>query len=192
MRHNGNLVNSYELRQELELGGAIFHTTSDTEVISYIITQERIKTASIEQAVEGALGRIKGAYSLVLMSPSKLIAVRDPNGFRPLCYGKTDDGAFIVASESAALDAVGASFVLGCTVREKSLCLMPRVCAVFQHTAAQCSPRCACLNIFISPGLDSVIDGCSVHSARVRAGAFLALEHPVQADIRDRRAGFRH
>ena len=93
LAHNGNLINSYELRSELELKGSIFHTTSDTEVISYIITEERLTAPSIEEAVNRAINRIKGAYSLVIMSPSKLIAVRDENGFRPLCYGKTEDGS---------------------------------------------------------------------------------------------------
>ena len=88
LAHNGNLINSGELRRELELEGSIFHTTSDTEVISYIITKERLTAPSIEQAINAAMNRIKGAYSLVIMSPSKLIAARDENGFRPLCYGK--------------------------------------------------------------------------------------------------------
>ena len=87
--HNGNLVNARELREELELGGAIFHTTSDTEVIAYIITQERLRCDSIEQAVLRAMERIEGAYSLVIMSPQKLIAARDPHGFRPLCMGRS-------------------------------------------------------------------------------------------------------
>ena len=111
LAHNGNLVNSGELRRELELQGSIFHTTSDTEVISYIITKERLTAPSIEQAVNRAMDKLKGAYSLVVMSPSKLIAVRDEHGFRPLCYGKTTDGRYIVASESCALDAVGAQFI---------------------------------------------------------------------------------
>ena len=88
LAHNGNLVNSSSLRRELELQGSIFHMTSDTEVISYIIIKERISAPSIEEAVNRAMYRLKGAYSLVIMSPSKLIAVRDENGFRPLCYGK--------------------------------------------------------------------------------------------------------
>ncbi|MDY3865441.1 MAG: amidophosphoribosyltransferase, partial [Eubacteriales bacterium] len=111
LAHNGNLVNSGELRHELELQGSIFHTTSDTEVISYMITKERLTAPSIEEAVSRAMDRIRGAYSLVIMSPSKLIAVRDENGFRPLCYGKTADGRYVVASESCALDAVGAEFI---------------------------------------------------------------------------------
>lgn len=88
LAHNGNLVNSVELRKELEMKGSIFHTTSDTEVISYIITRERLACDSIEEAINAAMNTIKGAYSLVAMSPSKLIAVRDESGFRPLCYGQ--------------------------------------------------------------------------------------------------------
>ena len=87
LAHNGNLTNSFELRRELEFCGSIFHTTSDTEVISYIITKERLTAPSIEQAVNKAMDRLKGAYSLVIMSPTKLIAARDEHGFRPLCYG---------------------------------------------------------------------------------------------------------
>ena len=108
LAHNGNIVNCGELRSELELEGSIFSTTSDTEVISYIIIKERLKAPSIEQAINAAMNRIKGAYSLVIMSPSKLVAVRDEHGFRPLCYGQTEDGRYVVASESCALDAVSA------------------------------------------------------------------------------------
>ena len=111
LAHNGNLVNSFELRNALELEGSIFHTTSDTEVISYILTKERLNSASIEEAVSRTMHKIQGAYSLVIMSPSKLIAARDPRGFRPLCYGQRDDGSYIVASESCALDSVGATLV---------------------------------------------------------------------------------
>lgn len=111
LAHNGNLVNSFALREELELTGSIFHTTSDTEVISYVITKERLSAPSIEEAVDRAMDKLQGAYSLVVMSATKLMAVRDPRGFRPLCYGQTADGAYIVASESCALDAAGASFI---------------------------------------------------------------------------------
>ena len=111
LAHNGNLTNYMELRSELELEGSIFHTSSDTEVISYIITKARLTSPSIEDAIDKAMCKIKGAYSLVIMSPSKLIAVRDENGFRPLCYGKTDDNEYVIASESCALDAVGAEFI---------------------------------------------------------------------------------
>ena len=110
--HNGNLINALDLRREFELNGAIFHSTSDTEVISYEITRARLTSRSIQEAVEHAMERIKGAYSMCVMSPKKLIAARDPQGFRPLCLGELPNGAgYVVASETCALDSVGAKFV---------------------------------------------------------------------------------
>ena len=111
LAHNGNLSNAARLRDALELSGAIFHSTSDTEIIAYIVTKERLSTPSIEDALSAAMDRLEGAYSLVLMSPQKLICARDPHGFRPLCYGKMEDGTYVAASESCALAAVGAEFV---------------------------------------------------------------------------------
>ena len=108
--HNGNLINARQLREEYELKGGIFHNTNDTEVISYVITEQRLIQPSIEKAVEQALYKIKGAYSLIIMSPQKLIAARDPHGFKPLCMGKCSDGSIVFASESCALDSVGAEF----------------------------------------------------------------------------------
>ena len=178
--HNGNLVNARELREELELGGAIFHTTSDTEVIAYIITQERLKCDSIEQAVLRAMERIEGAYSLVIMSPQKLIAARDPHGFRPLCMGDLD-GDVVFASESCALDAIGATFVRDIEPGETVVVSAEGI------KSLKCGRKCdssLCVFEFIYFARpDSVVDGSSVHVARLRAGSFLALEHPVQADV---------
>lgn len=182
LAHNGSLTNSAELRHELELGGAIFHTTSDTEVISYIITKERLKAPSIEQAVNGAMDKIKGAYSLVIMSPSKLIAARDENGFRPLCYGQTDDGGYVVASESCALDAVGAKFIRDIKPGEILIIDKNGVKSITDHCNKAKRSLCVFEYIYFARP-DSVIDGFSVHDARIRAGSFLALLHPVQADI---------
>ena len=109
--HNGNLINARELREKYELKGAIFHNTNDTEAISYAITEQRLLQPSIEKAVEQAMYKFKGAYSLVIMSPTKLIAARDPNGFRPLCMGETPNGAVVFASETCALDSIGAKFI---------------------------------------------------------------------------------
>lgn len=182
LAHNGNLINSGELRKELELEGSIFHTTSDTEVISYIITKERLTAPSIEQAVNQAMNRIKGAYSLVIMSPSKLIAVRDENGFRPLCYGKTDDGRYVVASESCALDSVGAKFIRDVEPGEIVVFDKDGIRTIKDHcNKVKCS-LCVFEYIYFARP-DSIIEGCGVHSARMRAGAFMALEHPVQADV---------
>ncbi len=182
LAHNGNLTNSFELREELELQGSIFHTTSDTEVISYIITKERLSAPSIEQAVNQAMHRIKGAYSLCIMSPSKMIAVRDENGFRPLCYGQTGDGSYIVASETCALDAVGAKFIRDLDPGEIVVFEKNGVRAIRDHCGK--APRSFCVFEYIYFARpDSTIDGYCVHEARQRAGAFLAKAHPVEADI---------
>lgn len=182
LAHNGNLVNSQELREELELGGAIFQTTSDTEAIAYVIVQERLKSASIEEAVSRAMDKLEGAYSLVLTSPTKLIGVRDPNGFRPLCLGKTRGGAYVLASESCALDAVGAGFVRDIEPGEIVVIDKNSVNSITGRCNQCDSTLCVFEFIYFSRP-DSVLDGSSVHIARQRAGAFLALEHPVQADI---------
>ena len=182
LAHNGNIVNCEQLRRELELEGSIFSTTSDTEVISYIITKERLKAPSIEQAVNQAMRRVKGAYSLVIMSPSKLIAVRDAHGFRPLCYGKTEDGRYVVVSESCALDAVSAKFIRDIRPGEIVVFDQDGARSITDHCGEADGSLCVFEYIYFARP-DSVIDGCSVHNARMRAGAFLALEHPVQADV---------
>ena len=178
--HNGNLVNARELREELELGGAIFHTTSDTEVIAYIITQERLRCESIEQAVLRAMERIEGAYSLVIMSPQKLIAARDPHGFRPLCMGDLD-GDVVFASESCALDAIGATFVRDIEPGETVVVSAEGVRSL--RCGRKCDSSLCVFEFIYFARPDSVVDGSSVHVARLRAGAFLALDHPVQADV---------
>ena len=182
LAHNGNLTNSYELRAALEMEGSIFHTTSDTEVISYMITKERLTAPSIEEAVNRAMNKLGGAYSLVIMSPSKLIAVRDENGFRPLCYGKTPDGAYVVASESCALDAVGATLVRDLEAGEILVFDANGIRSIRDHCGKKHPTFCVFEYIYFARP-DSVIEGCTVHTARIRAGAFLALEHPVQADV---------
>lgn len=182
LAHNGNLVNSGELRRELELGGSIFHTTSDTEVISYLITKERLTAPTIEDAVSCAMKRLEGAFSLVIMTDSKLIAVRDAHGFRPLCYGKTADGRYIIASESCALDAVGAEMVRDLLPGEIVIFDANGVRALTSHCGKVPPSLCVFEYIYFARP-DSVMEGCCVHRARMRAGAFLALEHPVQADV---------
>ncbi len=181
LAHNGNLTNAMQLREELEMNGSIFHTSSDTEVISYVITKERLSVGSIEEAVSNAMKKIKGAYSLVIMSPSKLIAARDSYGFRPLCMGKIGD-SIVFASESCAFDAIGAEFIRDIEPGE--------IVVVDENGARSIKDNCGstqtamCVFEFIYFARpDSVIDGSSVHIARQRAGSFLALEHPVQADV---------
>ena len=186
LAHNGNLTNDALLREELELTGSIFHTTSDTEVIAYIITRNRLCCPSIESAIEKTVAEIKGAYSLLIMSPSKLIAVRDPWGFRPLCIGKLDDG-YVFASESCALDAVGATFIRDVepgeiVVVDSHRGSKPTIQSIKTFCNTQKSALCVFELIYFSRP-DSTIDTISIHQARLRAGAFLALEHPAQADV---------
>lgn len=179
--HNGNLVNSYELRSRLENEGCIFHSTTDTEVIAYIITKERVRTRSIEEAVLAAMDVIKGAYSLVVMSPAKLIAVRDPHGFRPLVFGVREDGAHVVASESCALNAIGAKFVREIEPGEMVVITKDGVKSDKSHCGGK---RSLCVfEFFYTARPDSILDGCYVHDARKRAGAFLAEKYKIDADI---------
>ncbi|MEG0804320.1 MAG: class II glutamine amidotransferase, partial [Pygmaiobacter sp.] len=181
LAHNGNLTNAAELREEYEMEGAIFHTTTDTEVIAYTITKERIKQPSIEDAVLSAMERIAGAYSIVVMSPRKLIAARDPMGFRPLCMGQIGESV-IFASESCALDAVGAQFVRDIEPGEVVVVTKDDIKTYKQH--CNTVPRSMCIFEFIYFARpDSVLDGSSVHLARQLAGKFLAQQHPVDADV---------
>ena len=180
--HDGKLTNSKELREELELCGSIFHTTSDAEVISYIITKERLSTSSIEDAVNNAMNKLKGAYSLCVMSPSKIIAVRDIHGIHSLCYGVTEDGTYIVASESCALNAMGANFVRDVEPGEIIVLDKSGVRSITDHCGKADKAMCVFEYVYFARP-DSIADGCSVHEARARAGAFLAQENKVDADI---------
>ncbi len=178
--HNGNITNAVELKKELEEQGAIFTTTSDTEIICHIIVRERLKTQSIEEAVKNTMKIIKGAYSLLILSPQKMIAVRDPQGFRPLCMGSFEE-EIVFASESCALDIMGATFerdiepgeIVTITNNEvKSEKFLPnekKGMCVFEYI------------YFARP--DSTIDGINVHLFREEAGRCLAKQAPVEADI---------
>ncbi len=180
--HNGNLSNAEELRSALELSGAIFHTSSDTETIAYVVTRERLTAPSIEDALIRAMGVLDGAYSLVLMSPSKLICARDPYGFRPLCYGRTPDGVYVVASETCALSAVGAEFVRDVEPGEVLIFSHDGVVSRREHCKTKPKKLCVFEYIYFSRP-DSVVDGQSVHTARINAGRVLARTHPVDADL---------
>ena len=180
--HNGNLSNASELRSALELTGAIFHTSSDTETIAYIVTKERLTASSIEEALSRAMDKLEGAYSLVLMSPQKLICARDPYGFRPLCYGRTSDGVYIVASETCALNAVGAEYIRDVDPGEIIIFSREGVISRREHCGKKEKKFCIFEYIYFARP-DSVIDGQSVHTARMNAGRVLARTHPVEADL---------
>ncbi len=182
LAHNGNLSNALELRDKLELSGAIFHTTSDTETIAYVITRERLKVSSIEEAVSKAMDSLEGAYSLVLMSSTKLIAARDPHGFRPLCFGQMVDGSYVVASESCALSAVGATFIRDVLPGEIIVFSEGNVESRTEHCNKEKRKTCIFEYIYFARP-DSTIDGVSVSLSRRKAGELLAASFPVDADI---------
>ena len=180
LAHNGNLLNALELREELSYTGAIFQTTIDSEVIAYLIARQRLKVGTVEEAVKGAMQKLKGAYSLIVMSPRKLIGARDPFGFKPLCIGKRDN-AYFLSSETCALDTVGAEFVRDVLPGEivtitkdgiasdTSLCQEKKARCIFEYI------------YFARP--DAYIDGVSVYESRLIAGRSLAKHHPVNADL---------
>lgn len=183
LAHNGNLVNAPELRKELEYTGAIFQTTIDSEVIAYHIARQRLNSKSVEEAVRRAMHKIKGAYSLIIMSPRKLIGARDPFGFRPLCIGKRDN-AYVLASETCALDTVGASFIrdvlpgeIVTISKENGIESDLTHCIKSEEQA-----RCVFEYIYFSRP-DSYSDGVSVYNSRIMAGKFLAIDSPVEADL---------
>ena len=183
LAHNGNLINAPELRRELEYTGAIFQTTIDSEVIAYHIARERLNCGTVEESVKLAMQKIKGAYSLVVMSPRKLIGARDPQGFKPLCIGKRDN-AYILASETCALDTIGAEFVRDVLPGE-IVTITPQHGIVSDTSLCPKESeeaRCIFEYIYFARP-DSVIDGVSVYNSRIKAGRFLAMDSPVEADI---------
>ena len=181
LAHNGNLVNSFELRREFELGGAIFRGTSDTEAMAYTIVSERLRAASTEEAIKNAMRRIRGAYSCVVMTATKLIAFRDTTGFRPLCIGKTADGGYAVASESCALNAIGAHFMRDVLPGEVVVIDGSGIKSIRDNCAGK--GRICVFEYIYFARPDSVIEGASVHLARKKAGELLAKRHGADADI---------
>lgn len=183
LAHNGNLINANDLRKELEYTGAIFQTTIDSEVIAYHIARERLNSKTVEEAVKLAAKKIKGAYALVVMSPRKLIGARDPFGFKPPCIGKRDN-AYILASETCALDTLGAEYVrdvlpgeVVTITPEKGIVSDTSLCLPKGQEA-----RCIFEYIYFARP-DSQIDGVGVYHSRIMAGRFLAIDSPVEADL---------
>ena len=179
--HNGNLVNADQLRTAFEYRGAIFQTTTDSELIAYAIAQERLRCPSAEEAVCQALKGLRDSFSLIVMSPQKLIAARDPWGFRPLCMGRRGD-AVIFASETCALTAVGATFERDLEPGEIVVASRDGVRSIRENCAVASSHMCIFEYIYFARP-DSVLCGQSVHEARRNAGRLLAQEHPAEADV---------
>ena len=180
LAHNGNLVNTEELREELARTGAIFQTTTDSEVIAYEIARARVHTKTVEEAIRQTASRIKGAYGIVIASPRKLIGVRDPLGLKPLCLGKKGDSC-ILASESCALSAVGAQFVRDILPGE--IVTISRK-GIFSDLHLQQEQHAHCIFEYIYfARLDSTLDKIPVYTSRKKAGAALAKAWPAEADL---------
>ncbi len=180
LAHNGNLVNTEELREELARTGAIFQTTTDSEVIAYEIARARVHTKTVEEAIRQTASRIKGAYGIVIASPRKLIGVRDPLGLKPLCLGKKGDSC-ILASESCALSAVGAQFVRD--VLPGEIVTISRK-GIFSDLHLQQEQHAHCIFEYIYfARLDSTLDKIPVYTSRKKAGAALAKAWPAEADL---------
>ncbi|MBE5871628.1 MAG: amidophosphoribosyltransferase [Lachnospiraceae bacterium] len=180
LAHNGNLVNTSVLRRELVQTGAIFHTTTDSEVIAHYIARERVQSSSVEEAIIRTAHKMKGAYGLVIASPRKLIAVRDPFGLKPLCLGKRDH-TYIIASESCALTAVGATFIRDIRPGE-ILSISEKGLESNLELSQEKQAHCIFEYIYFAR-LDSRLDGISVYEARLRAGHALAKAYPAEADL---------
>lgn len=178
--NNGCLVNTAKLREKLQSEGAVFQTNSNAELIVHCIARHRLGCECIENAIEQTMDEIEGAYSFVAMSPKKLIAVRDPKGFRPLCLGKLGE-AYVVASESCAIRSIGAEFIRDIEPGEILVIKQDEMYSVKTHCGKK-SSLCIFEHVYTARP-DSVIDGASVHRARLNAGKFLAREHPVEADV---------
>lgn len=180
LAHNGNLVNASDIRTKMEENGAIFQSTNDTEVVANLISRYRIMSDNIEDTLIKVMGDIRGSYAFVILTPNKLIGIRDPLGIRPLCIGQLDN-SYILSSESAAFDAIGAEFVRDVNPGEIVVISNEGINSI-QTEASSCPKLCIFEFVYFARP-DSVIDNASVHKARVEAGRILAREHPVEADI---------
>jgi len=180
LAHNGNLVNAAQLREEMENSGAIFQSTNDTEIIANLISRNRILCGNLKDTLIKVMATIRGSYALLLLTPKHLVAMRDPNGIRPLCIGKIKS-SYVIASESCALDAVGAEFIRDILPGE-ILFIGEEGLESVMPEEKQPSKLCIFEFVYFARP-DSIIDGASVHEARVEAGRILAREHPVDADL---------
>ena len=180
LAHNGNVINAQQMKEELQREGAVFAGTSDSEVIAYSIARERMNTASIEEAAFNVAKKLKGGYALLIMSPQKLIGVRDPFGLKPLCLGKAGD-SYILASESSAITAVDGELIRDIAPGEIIVITKDGISSETRLTSS-CKAHCIFEYIYFAR-LDSHMDGISVYDARLRGGMALAKRYPVQADV---------
>ncbi|PIQ84675.1 MAG: amidophosphoribosyltransferase [Candidatus Omnitrophica bacterium CG11_big_fil_rev_8_21_14_0_20_63_9] len=176
--HNGNLVNAFELRQQLEANGSIFQTTVDSEIILHLLARSTNKT--FQEDLSECLPLLQGAFSLLFMTERELIGARDPNGFRPLCIGRLNN-AYVLASETCALDIIGAKFLREVNPGEVVVIGPDGMRSLSPFKPKQRS-HCLFEHVYFSRP-DSYVFGESVQSVRIKLGRQLAREYPVQADL---------
>ncbi|MCK5759005.1 MAG: amidophosphoribosyltransferase, partial [Clostridiales bacterium] len=181
LAHNGNLVNAAELRDELESQGAVFQTTNDTEVVANLISRYRVLSDNIVDTIKKVMADIRGSYAITMITPKRLVGMRDPLGIRPLCIGKIQN-SYVLASESCALDAVGAKFIRD--IDPGDIVLIDHDGNIESHhtTVEGCHKLCVFEHVYFARP-DSIVDGVCAHKARVEAGRILAREYPVEADL---------
>lgn len=178
--HNGNIKNAAELRNSLQKEGAIFRGTTDSEVIAYLIAKERTKCGTIEEAVTKVAGFLKGGYALIVMSPRKIIGIRDPLGLKPLCLGRRGK-EYILSSESCALNAIDAEFVRD--IEPGEIISITKDGISSDRSLCQCKHAHCIFEYIYFARLDSCMDGISVYNSRIKAGRLLAQSYPVDADL---------
>lgn len=178
--HNGNIKNAAELRDSLQKEGAIFRGTTDSEVIAYLIAKERTKCGTIEEAVTKVAGFLKGGYALIVMSPRKIIGIRDPLGLKPLCLGRRGK-EYILSSESCALNAIDAEFVRD--IEPGEIVSITKDGISSDRSLCQCKHAHCIFEYIYFARLDSYMDGISVYNSRIKAGRLLAQSYPVDADL---------
>ena len=178
--HNGNIKNAAELRDSLQKEGAIFRGSTDSEVIAYLIAKERTKCGTIEEAVTKVAGFLKGGYALIVMSPRKIIGIRDPLGLKPLCLGRRGK-EYILSSESCALNAIDAEFVRD--IEPGEIVSITKDGISSDRSLCQCKHAHCIFEYIYFARLDSCMDGISVYNSRIKAGRLLAQSYPVDADL---------
>lgn len=178
---NGSLVNAKELRDLLAQNGAMFRSNSDAELIAQIVAKERMFCHTIEEAVKMTCENIRGAYSMVIMSPTKIVAARDPHGFRPLVLGRMPEGCYVIVSETCALNAIGADFVRD--IEPGEILIIDAEGPRTYYKNENCDRKICIFEYIYFARPDSVMDGVSIHESRVNAGRLLARQHPVEADL---------
>ncbi len=180
LAHNGNLVNATKIRYDLENRGAIFQTSTDSEVIANLISRYGLKYKDLEEVLKKTMDVIEGAYALVVLTQKKLVGIRDPWGLRPLCIGKLGS-SYVLASENCAFDAIGADFVRDIEPGE-IVFIEDSSLKSIKTNYNKAHKSCIFEHIYFARP-DSVIDGASIYRSRLEAGRLLAREHPVEADL---------